>query len=94
MDDRSVIRTVLKTGIIFYKIVKSELKQYKRFLNTLSGIILEDKNHEDYPVLPNEISRTFLKRVSRAVSRTVANTEMIQTGFQGRVHHQPVRGST
>ena len=81
---------------VFYKIEKSELKQYKRFLNTLSGIILEDKNHEneDYPVLPNEISRTFLKRVSRAVSRTVANTEMIQTGFQERVHHQPVRGST
>ena len=55
-------------------------------MNTLSGIILEDKNPENYPVLPNQISRTFLKRVSRSVSRTVSNTEMIQKGFQERVH--------
>ena len=75
----------MKFGTInFCEIRKSELKQYKRFLNTLSGIILEDKNqeNEDFPVLPSQISRTFLKRVSRSVSRTVANTELIQNGFQ------------
>ena len=53
-------------------------------MNTLSGIILDDKNPEngDFPVLPSQISRTFLKRVSRSVSRTVSNTELIQNGFQ------------
>ena len=79
----------MKFGTInFCEIRKSELKQYKRFLNTLSGIILEDKNqeNEDFPVLPSQISRTFLKRVSRSVSRTVANTELIQNGFQAWVH--------
>ena len=60
-------------------------------MNTLSGIILDDKNQEngDFPVLPSQISRTFLKRVSRSVSRTVSNTELIQNGFQERVLSKP-----
>ena len=60
-------------------------------MNTLSGIILDDKNqeNEDFPVLPSQISRSFLKRVSRSVSRTVSNTELIQNGFQERVLSNP-----
>ena len=51
-----------------------------RFLQTLSGIIIQDQSdlNEQFPTLPQQLSRNFIMKISNNVAKTLENCQNIQ----------------